>query len=215
MRSLSISRPTPAFVVAFIALLFAMAGTGYAAATISGASIQKQSVPANRVKPNVLGGRQINEAKLGAVPEAVHAQTADKALLADKATEAETALTANKANQADKATLADKATDADQLGGRADTAYLRSARTVRSVLTQNVAVNAGAESTASCAGGEIAIAGGGAWYLANTDTTIGSGTLSASLPITDGQGVMTGWRAEGKNTSGAVRDFRSWVVCTA
>jgi hypothetical protein len=192
-------------VLALVALVFAMAGTGYAAATISGKSIKKRSVPANRVKPNALTGRQINESRLDPVPAALAALTADKATTADTATTAQTA---------ESAQTAAKAADADQLGGRAPSAYLLSQRTLRIKLVTNVAVNNGAEATADCLPGEVALAGGGAWYLLNTDTTIGSATLSTSAPLFDNQGEFTSWRAEGKNTSAAARDFRAWVVCS-
>ena len=73
------TRNTPALVVAFIALMCSMAGTGYAAAQISGKSIKKRSVPANRVVSDALTGTQIKESTLGPVPAAIAAQTAETA----------------------------------------------------------------------------------------------------------------------------------------
>lgn len=207
MRSLSFGRPTPAFVLALVALVFAMAGTGYAAATISGKSIQKRTLPANRVVDNALGGRQIDESKLAAVPLATQAGTADSA---------KTALEADHAKLADKATDADhalKADDADQLGGRLPGAYMRSAQTARSVLVQNVLPGNGVEETASCQSDERLISGGAAFYIAGTNTTVGSATISTTIPLTDATGQITGWRGEGKNTSTVARDFRVFAVC--
>ena len=101
-------RPSPALVVSLIALFVALGGTVYAATKIDGKSIKPKSLPGNRLKlksvagnrlkpgavgagqlaPNSIGGQQINEANLGQVPNAVHADNADTAI------EAQTALTA-------------------------------------------------------------------------------------------------------------------------
>jgi hypothetical protein len=79
MRAIvSIRRPSAAMVVALVALFAALGGTGYAAATLSGRSIQKHTIPANRVVDNALGGGQINESKLGPVPAAQQAMAAQQ-----------------------------------------------------------------------------------------------------------------------------------------
>jgi hypothetical protein len=103
-----IGRPSPALVVAAIALFVALGGTVYAAGKISGRAIKVKSlpgnriklhsVPANRLKPDALRGvtnsntqitgAEINELTLGQVPEAAHAETAGQA---QSAVEAETA----------------------------------------------------------------------------------------------------------------------------
>jgi hypothetical protein len=104
----ALRRPSPALVVSLIALFVALGGTVYAATKIDGKSIKPKSLPGNRLKlksvagnrlkpgaigaaqlaPNSIGGQQINEANLGQVPNAVHADNADTAI------EAQTALTA-------------------------------------------------------------------------------------------------------------------------
>lgn len=101
-------RPSPALFVSLVALFAALGGTVYAAgkaAKIDGKSIKVKSLPGNRLKlgsvpgnrlkpgaiggnqlaPNSIGGAQIDEATLGQVPSAVHA---------DSALDAQTALTA-------------------------------------------------------------------------------------------------------------------------
>jgi hypothetical protein len=204
MRSFTITRPTPSMLVALLALVMAMAGTGYAAVTISGKSLKKRSVPANRVIPNALGGRQINESKLDPVPAALQAANADKAKTADSATTADTANTAQ---------TAQTAADANKLDGKSSSAFMASKRVLRSSLANDIATGSGAETTASCLANETAVAGGGAWYVNNTLVTVGSGsTIASTLPIVT-NGEFTGWRAEGRNDSGATRDFRAWVVC--
>lgn len=56
--------------------------------TVTGASLAPGSVPGAVLVPNSVGGKQVDEATLGPVPNAVHAESADSA------TDAETALNA-------------------------------------------------------------------------------------------------------------------------
>ena len=71
-------------VMATIALLLALGGTSYAAVQqINGKTIKKRSITAKKVKRNSLGGGEINESKLGPVPSAAAAATADEARDAD------------------------------------------------------------------------------------------------------------------------------------
>ncbi len=100
--------PSPALVVATVALFVALGGTVYAAGKINGKTIKVKSLPGNRLKPHSvpvnrlkpgalpalsgstaqITGAEINELTLGQVPEAAHAETAGKA---QNAVEAETA----------------------------------------------------------------------------------------------------------------------------
>ena len=61
-------RPSPAMVVAVIALIVALAGTAYAAQSINGGSIKKQTIGGGKLKKKTLTGFQINTNKLGTVP---------------------------------------------------------------------------------------------------------------------------------------------------
>ncbi|HET9592188.1 MAG TPA: hypothetical protein VFP17_04660 [Solirubrobacterales bacterium] len=61
-------RPSPAMVVAVIALIVALAGTAYAAHRINGNAIEKQTIGAGKLKKKTLTGFQINTNKLGTVP---------------------------------------------------------------------------------------------------------------------------------------------------
>lgn len=61
-------RPSPAMVVAVIALIAALAGTAYAAQRINGGAIIKQSIGGGKLKQKTLTGFQINTNKLGTVP---------------------------------------------------------------------------------------------------------------------------------------------------
>jgi hypothetical protein len=69
-------------VISILALFVALSGTSYAAVKLNGKNIKKGSVPATALKKNSLGGKQINESKLGKVPSAVKADTAGSAISA-------------------------------------------------------------------------------------------------------------------------------------
>lgn len=108
--------PSPSLAVAALALFVALGGSVYAAQksringkaikvkSLPGNRLRPASVPANRLKPGVLAalahgaqpsglitGAEINELSLGQVPEAAHAETADRA---QSAVDAQTALNA-------------------------------------------------------------------------------------------------------------------------
>jgi hypothetical protein len=72
MRKLFKRRPSPALIVAMIALVVALGGTAYAA-QINGNSIVKQSIGGGKLKQKTLTGYQINTNKLGVVPTAQRA----------------------------------------------------------------------------------------------------------------------------------------------
>jgi hypothetical protein len=73
MSILRKSRPSPAMVVAVIALVVALAGTAYAAQTINGGAIKKQTIGGGKLKKKTLTSFQINTDKLGVVPTAQRA----------------------------------------------------------------------------------------------------------------------------------------------
>lgn len=70
MSTLSRKRPSPAMVVAVIALIAALAGSAYAAQRINGGAIKKQTIGGGKLKKDTLTGFQINNNKLGTVPSA-------------------------------------------------------------------------------------------------------------------------------------------------
>jgi hypothetical protein len=70
MSTLKNRRPSPAMIVALIALFVALAGTAYAAQTINGGAIKKQTIGGGKLKQKTLTGFQINTNKLGVVPSA-------------------------------------------------------------------------------------------------------------------------------------------------
>jgi hypothetical protein len=108
-------RPSPAMVVALIALVGAFGGSAIAdeavqvSKLIKGSKIKKRSLPGNRLKKNTLGGTEINESRVGKVPSATNA---DKATTATNATNALNATNATNATSATNATNAVNATNA-------------------------------------------------------------------------------------------------------
>lgn len=114
---------TYANVMASIAVFVALGGVSYAAATINGSKIVKQSIGAGKlkngtltstqVKKNSLTGESIAESSLGIVPSAQTAQIAQTAASATNATTATMAGSANSATTAGHATSADTATSAN------------------------------------------------------------------------------------------------------
>ena len=68
LQKLRPRRPSPAMIVALVALVAALGGTAYAAGQINGNSIQKQSIGGGKLKKQTLTGYQINVNKLGEVP---------------------------------------------------------------------------------------------------------------------------------------------------
>ena len=73
MKSFKRHRPSPAMIVAIMALITALAGTAYAAQTINGGAIKKQTIGGGKLKKKTLTGFQINTNKLGVVPAAKRA----------------------------------------------------------------------------------------------------------------------------------------------
>lgn len=72
------ARLTYSNVVASLALFLVLAGgTVYAANKISGSQIKKNSLAGNRLKNNTVKGKKIKESKLGTVPNAAHAGSAN------------------------------------------------------------------------------------------------------------------------------------------
>ena len=104
MRRLIGTRPSPAMMVALVALFVALGGSSYAALKISGKQIKNNTVSTKDIKNNnvrskdvrnnTLKGADINESTLGIVPNATNAANATNA------TNAAFAGLANRANSA-------------------------------------------------------------------------------------------------------------------
>lgn len=83
MHRIPVRRPSPGLLVAIVALVLALGGGAYAAATITGADIKNGSitgkdikngsVPGKKLKANSVTGRQVKESSLDQVPSAADA----------------------------------------------------------------------------------------------------------------------------------------------
>jgi hypothetical protein len=121
MRSAVRKRPSPAMVVALIALFVALGGGAYAASQINGALIKKNSEPGNRIKKNTF------VAKATFATNANHATSAGSATNASHASNSDNAGHATNADNASHATNADNATsagNATNLGGQPASSYM-------------------------------------------------------------------------------------------
>jgi len=92
----------------------ALGGTGYAAVKVNGSDLVNSSVTGKKLKRDTLGGREVNESKLGSVPSALSATRANSAATANSATTAGSATSAGHATSADHATSAGFASRAEQ-----------------------------------------------------------------------------------------------------
>ena len=109
-------RPSPALIVAVIALVAAVGGGALAAprahraasSKINGSRIKVHSISGNRLRNNTVTGTQVRESSLGEVPEAK---------LAESATTAANANSAGHATTAGSATTATTAASADAVKG--------------------------------------------------------------------------------------------------
>ncbi len=101
IRPFRFRRPSPAMIVALVALVVALGGSAYAVTRISGTAIKPRSIPADRIRRNALTGTEINKARLGRVNEAKNATNSKFALRASAADSAANALNAGSARSAD------------------------------------------------------------------------------------------------------------------
>jgi hypothetical protein len=75
-------RPSPALIIAVIALVMAMVSTGYAAFklpknSVGTKQVKKNAITGAKVKNQTLTGKDIKLSTLGTVPSAIHANSAD------------------------------------------------------------------------------------------------------------------------------------------
>ncbi|MBS1894311.1 MAG: hypothetical protein JST59_23675 [Actinobacteria bacterium] len=108
MKRISRRLPSPALVIACLALFVALGGTVLAATKIDGRRIEVRSLPGNRLEVGSLPGNriatdsvkgsQIQLDTLGEVPSAAHADSADTARRAQTATAADHAADATTIN---------------------------------------------------------------------------------------------------------------------
>jgi hypothetical protein len=206
-------QPTPAFVLALIALVVAMSGTAVAVTAISPNSVKSKHIVNGQVKVKDLAADSVRGAKVLDASLA-GADVADASLAgADVADESLAGADVQNGSLTGEDVQDDSLTGADV---NESTLQGVMASRVRMVATQGAPTQGGQEFVASCAASEKAIGGGAAWIQPATGTpTQLEAPITASLPepaIPAADGA-TGWRSAGRNLSGQDRIFRVYAVC--
>jgi len=206
-------QPTPAFVVAIIALLVSMSGTAVAVTALAPNSVKSKHIVNGQVKAKDLGSDSVRGAKV-LDASLTGADVADGSLAGADVTDASLA----GADVTDESLTGADVQDDSLTGADVNESTLQGvmASRVRMVVTQGLPTQGGQEFVASCAANEKAIGGGGAWIQAATGTPtqleapITASMPDPAIPAADG---ATGWRAAGRNLSGQDRILRVYAVC--
>jgi hypothetical protein len=196
-------QPTPAFVLALIALLVAMSGTAVAVTALAPNSVKSKHIVNGQVKVKDLAadsvrGPKVLDASLGG------ADVADETLAG--------------ADVQNGSLTGEDVQDDSLTGADVNESTLQGvmASQVRTVVSQGAPVQFGAERVASCAPDEKAIGGGAAWVQPGTNSpTQLEAPITASMPepALPAADSATGWRAAGRNLSGVDRALRVYAIC--
>jgi hypothetical protein len=178
--------PSPAMVVALIALFVALGGSAYAAKKITAKDIRTGAVGTRAVKNHSLAGTDIRNNSLG--PGTVSEQGLDTSKF-----------NVAKLKTVPRARVA-AAVPKDTIGAAELGVVTRRFGAVKAV-ANGTATTAGV----NCAKGEIAVGGGGRW----SEDVAGVG-LSSSYAGSDGS-----WTVAGTNGSGAPRRLQAFAMCLA
>lgn len=216
-------QPTPAFVVAIIALVVSMSGTAVAVTALAPNSVKSKHIVNGQVKAKDLGADSVRGAKVQDA-SLTGADVADGSLAGADVTDGSLA----GADVTDESLAGTDVQDGSLTGADVQDNSLTGADVnestlqgvmasrVRMVVTQGLPTQGGQEFVASCAPSEKAIGGGGAWIQAATGTpTQLEAPITASMPepAIPAADSATGWRAAGRNLSGQDRIFRVYAVC--
>ena len=133
MNRLRRHRPTPATVIACIALLVALGGTGYAATSLAPNSVgakqlKKDAVVNSKIKNNAVNGKKVKDNSLTGAD-----------ILESSLAQVPTAANATHATSADSATNATNATNASTLNSLSSAAFARSSLPAGQLETGNFA----------------------------------------------------------------------------
>jgi hypothetical protein len=206
-------QPTPAFVLALIALVVAMSGTAVAVTAIAPNSVKSKHIANGQVKTKDLAADSVRGAK---VQDA--SLTGDD--VADGSVAGADVIDGSLAGaDVQNGSLTGEDVQDDSLTGadvNESTLQGVMASQVRMVIAQGPALQFGDERVASCAASEKAIGGGAVWLQPGTNSpTQLEAPITASMPepavpAADG---ATGWRGAGRNLSGVDRVLRVYAVC--
>jgi hypothetical protein len=84
VKRFKVGRPSPAMIIAIVALVLAMVGTGYAAVSlpkksVGTAQLKAKAVTNAKIKNGTITGKKLKLKTIGTVPNAAHASVADLA----------------------------------------------------------------------------------------------------------------------------------------
>lgn len=190
------TRPSPALIVAILAMVVALGGTSYAALKIPSNSVgtkqlKKKAVGTKQLKMKAVGSGQLKSDSVGA--DQLGPGSVDTAAIVDAAV----------------------------TKAKIDPAALQNSTVVRTFLANTAGNGTLGEATSSCDAGEILVGGGGGWVNnSNPATTyVLDGTLSDSgpsqggdAPSLDGTAPLA-WHVSGLNTTGANARMLAYAVC--
>jgi hypothetical protein len=216
MKAILSRRPSPAMIVAVVALFAGTGGVGYAAATIDSGNVVDNSLRSkdvrNRnlrgedVQKNSLGGTAIKESALAKVPSAGSADAAQHATSAQDAVNAQNAASAQNAVNAETAA----AVGPDGVGPAALQSSSVTGPKMGSVVirTDTIPVQTGESEyeSVNCESGEQLLSGGASWS-GDTDAD------GANLDIVFSYPSSSTWTARGYNNTGGERTLTVRALC--
>ena len=211
MRGLVRVRPSPAMVVACLALLLGLGGTGIAAVfvvpnnSVGTAQLKSNAVTSTKVAANAVTGAKIAAKAVGNAKIATGAVSGAKI--------AANAVTSAKVEN-HSLLAADFAPGQTPTGPRGPTGPAGAAGTVGTLALRTASISVpklnSSALTVSCQSGEQAVSGGATW----SDKGDLPLTLAYSNAVYDTKaGRATGWTARGRNQTSTSRTFIVQVLC--
>lgn len=206
-------RPTPAFVLAIVALMVALGGSAVAAGLVPN-SVKSKHIANGQVKKQDLGANSVRGEKV------LDGSLTGLDLQDASVTGADVEDGSVEGSDVQDGSLTGTDVQDDSLTGadiQEGTLGLM-ANQVRMVsnTTANVPNGVGATIAVNCPAGEKAIGGSAAWLLPGTnDPTALEAPITASMPIpaTGGVNNATGWTAAGRNLTTVARQLRVYAIC--
>lgn len=206
-------QPTPALVVAMIALLTALSGSAVAASLISANTVVSKSIVNGEVRSKDLAADSVRSGKVKDA-SLTGADVQDASLTgADVQDESLTGTDVQDGTLAG-ADVTDNSLSGDDVNESTLQGVMASQ--VRTVTAETAPVQFGAVVEVACAATEKAIGGGAAWIIPGSgDPTALEAPITASMPTPGGPGVNhnTGWKAAGRNLAGTPRILRVYATC--
>ena len=209
MKWLRPMRPSPALVVASIALIVAMAGTSYAASQIgtnqikngavTNAKIKNAAVGNHKIANGAVGNHKISNGAVGNAKIANGAINGAKLNLSALGT-VPSANTANTATNATHATTADTATTANALGG---VRYVSSGSLTNPATTQTFG-------QAVCPTG-LFVSGGGVFGSGGVQQSVNSSYPRSTTGVVGS--IPNAWGAFMNNNTAANLTFTVYAIC--